>query len=1316
MTVTAHPDLSPPVPERILSPLRQVAGMQRFVRLATGFLRAGALVLAIWLAAVLTLGLVPLPLAARVAMAVIAWGSILVGLAFWIVPATQRRSLAFAAGQVEAALPEVQERISSAVELAQEPDARYRGSPSLIAQLTRQAEAHAQAIDPQAVISGRSVVKWSLLCLPLVLAWLVVAMFWWPTVAQGMRQTIFPWETPAAAPPVQIIITPGDRAVPQGGSLTITAEIQDPQAADRRVDRAALIARYNGGQAVTTELDRLGPRTFQVQFENVQQSFAYGVSAAGAESATYQISVLKTPAAQSLDVHYIFPPYTGLKTRTDTNTDGTIEAVVGTQARLIVHASQPLVPRSKLLFAEGTPQQVLLPLQHLAGNDYAADLTLTQSGMYRLELANNATGHELTNGDKDIHRVVARPDTPPTITITSPQSLLRIRPDDAVPVKFSAGDDFGVASIVALVQVDDRPVETIVVPMTALDRSRFDGAWKLAVAEHLSASLVSALDARRITYQLKATDNCVPTAHSTLSAKQVLEIDRTVESIAARQAGEKTRDLAEAIRKAQDQLAATRKQIEELQKSGAQPPSARDKQAAQDAREQLAQTAQTLSDAARDARQTEHRDLADKVDDVVQHPIQDAAGNVAQSQLATDQPAERAKDLANANQQIAQAQEQLDKLSRELDKKQDERALADKLQTLAEKQRALAQDLQKADPTQRARLQNEQKDLQKELEKVIRDNPELQKPAAANAEPKMQGLADKVEALRSEGAKLEEEAQHRKDAQQLPQTLHDLAQQQDKLNKDVSDFANQQHAPLQKAGAQEPGAPQLDPITKNLETGKLQSAAQQEKAAGAAMTQAADRLDQAARKAAADAARDQANAAKTQEATAQAKKIDDQVQQLGQDIQAAKDQGQPPVRPGDAPNQKAQDIAQQVQRQADEMAQQNPAQKPATDEAKKSAEAAQQAAREGRSDEARQKLADASRQLGDAARSAAQQSATSTANQQAAQDAARQGRQLAERQQKLAEQTDKALQTSEDPANQQDPSALADRQQALGDKIDQARKDAERLDKETAQSAPQTSQRARDASQALRDAADQQRRSASATKEGKPGEANDAQNKSDSQLSRALQALRGQSSDNAQASNPQPSGQPNGQPSASGEAARAVQQAHDAQGAAAQGDVPAAGRAADQLAHAARSADQATRQANQGPPNPSPTNGSQTAQGDNTSTGSGTGNSGTGTAAQPNGTASSGTPGQPGQPGQPTASGTGTGVTIQQSPSIDSRPQPVKDVGISPGDWARLPPLMQQQLLNAAQQKGPPSYQEQIKNYYQRIARITAESETDPKR
>jgi hypothetical protein len=92
----------------------------------------------------------------------------------------------------------------------------------------------------------------------------------------------------------------------------------------------------------------------------------------------------------------------------------------------------------------------------------------------------------------------------------------------------------------------------------------------------------------------------------------------------------------------------------------------------------------------------------------------------------------------------------------------------------------------------------------------------------------------------------------------------------------------------------------------------------------------------------------------------------------------------------------------------------------------------------------------------------------------------------------------------------------------------------------------------------------------------------------------------------------------------------------------------------------------------------------------------------------------SGQPAPPGTtPGLANDPKAGVRTAAGESPAapLDERPDAVKELGVSPGDWARLGPLTRQELLNAAQQSGPPAYREQIKNYFVKIARLRADDE-----
>ncbi len=90
---------------------------------------------------------------------------------------------------------------------------------------------------------------------------------------------------------------------------------------------------------------------------------------------------------------------------------------------------------------------------------------------------------------------------------------------------------------------------------------------------------------------------------------------------------------------------------------------------------------------------------------------------------------------------------------------------------------------------------------------------------------------------------------------------------------------------------------------------------------------------------------------------------------------------------------------------------------------------------------------------------------------------------------------------------------------------------------------------------------------------------------------------------------------------------------------------------------------------------------------------------------------------EPGQdPGQETATLPGQtpdskqGITGTKEGGNNKIPAAVAALGINASDWAKLPPMMQKELMNASQHSGPPAYKEMIKNYYIRVARMQNET------
>jgi len=78
----------------------------------------------------------------------------------------------------------------------------------------------------------------------------------------------------------------------------------------------------------------------------------------------------------------------------------------------------------------------------------------------------------------------------------------------------------------------------------------------------------------------------------------------------------------------------------------------------------------------------------------------------------------------------------------------------------------------------------------------------------------------------------------------------------------------------------------------------------------------------------------------------------------------------------------------------------------------------------------------------------------------------------------------------------------------------------------------------------------------------------------------------------------------------------------------------------------------------------------------------------------------------------PKGGGGGGGIKVTMNGHEYVVPQEVQDVGVAPSDWVKLSPELQDQLLHAAQQPGPPGYRDRIKDYYSRIARMQSQGGT----
>ncbi len=560
------------VSERILEPLRQVARRQWTVLATKGVIQTLLFSLALILAAVLILGRFSnIPAWIRIPVAIIVWGSVIGSAVRFLRPALQRRSLVRTALDVEEQLRptrDTQERISSSVELSAEKNARFAGSPILVAHLVRQAEADAAAVDPRVVVPTDKVKRLGMLLVPLLLLW--VGMVWFmprERMLLPMYHLLMPWKT-APALLSHVVVDPGDKTLAQGDNLEIRVHVNADRAddRDREIEHASLTTIEANGHPVVQEMTRTGLRDFRLSRENLQKGFQYRIRTDEGDSPEYTIAVNPRPSVEQLDLRYDYPAYTGLPAKLDANSEtGNIDAVQNTKVTIVVHCSNTLMPDSRIVVTDRVtsvkPEPHDYPLAKTADGTWQAQIVVSNSAEYVIKLTNN---YGLSNKDDQPHLITVRFDEKPTIAIVSPQSGITVRPDDLVPVAFLATDDFGVAKVEAYVHVDGAPEpKPIAVKLGGGDRHEISSTYKLDVARALSDANLP--DATGLTYWLTATDNRDPDPQSTESVHQTLRLDRNANGIEEQLDQKRAHDMIEAIRKAISEVEQEKPPAEQFQ-------------------------------------------------------------------------------------------------------------------------------------------------------------------------------------------------------------------------------------------------------------------------------------------------------------------------------------------------------------------------------------------------------------------------------------------------------------------------------------------------------------------------------------------------------------------------------------------------------------------------------------------------------------------------------------------------------------------------------------------------------------------------------
>jgi hypothetical protein len=517
------------VPQEIARTLRRLIWRTRMVLALRGVGAVAALVLSLLLAVMaVDAWVVIFDARVRYALSLSALG--LTGLgALWLLARPLARSLSMEgiARAIEAHHPELQERISSAVELLSSRDMpEVRGSEVLIAALAEEAGEDVRAIRPAQEITLRPARP--ALGLGVSLAAVLGALLLvWPTkTPRLLLRAVAPHLNLPNVRAEDLTVVPGDAVVARGESLRVTASVDEPAVRSAQVR----IPAPDGTEAAVPMARVFDPQAraprFRFSFPAAQESFRYRIHAGDALSRYYSVKVVPFPAVTGLDLRYDYPGYTGLEPRVEQDAAGDIAAVAGTTVTVTARTNTAVARAELLVDGKAVPAG---KAQLLPGPDGTTEC------VFRLKLEPGLAGRwkaRLTDvygfvNNPVPHDVKALPDSPPTVAVLQPEEKqLRLAPADKLPLAYLAADDFGITAGELLLESDQGALPAMPVPLEGDGRGPARGAAGAAVLDLGALDLRGAL---RLTFRLRATDN-LPAEQggpqAALSDAYTVEIDR----------------------------------------------------------------------------------------------------------------------------------------------------------------------------------------------------------------------------------------------------------------------------------------------------------------------------------------------------------------------------------------------------------------------------------------------------------------------------------------------------------------------------------------------------------------------------------------------------------------------------------------------------------------------------------------------------------------------------------------------------------------------------------------------------------------------
>jgi hypothetical protein len=981
----------------------------------------------------------------------IRWGLSGLGLVFtlataWTVlvrPLSRRLTLTRMARVLETRHPELQERISSAIELlSMGGDAASRGSEQLIALLAQDAQADMRAVQPRREFSGRSVK-------PVLTAAVVVAAVFGLLFAAWPRQTVLlfkravaPYEDFATLQGEGLAVEPGDVVRLQGEELFIRLRVRGGGAG-----RAEVRCRPAAGPETVERMRRVSVAdapegVFELTFPSVTEPFRYRVRYGAGLSRYYEVNVLPPPSATRLAVTCRYPAYTRQAERVLAEGSRDIAGVAGT--RVVIDADFNRRADAEVLIGERRFPATAKPTP---GATWNLVLSTNMADRWSLALRDE---YGFTGRVEQASLKVIPDRAPAVITLSPHADRLTLPPYGQVPLAFQVSEDFGVSRAELVIRPDSGPDRLQPFTLQADGKETWSGTHELDLARMQLGGL------RQFKVWLRVLDTVPPELGGPQRGESrpvTISLDASAKRIEDQLREEQKKTLQEMLKAAADRLGQSASQVGGVKGMVSEEPLKPAVVQALTVAQERAATAEDLVKRAADLCDKSYfRTLTQRLRDTASEAVEPARARTSEilfSEAArrADRAGEAAKALSDAATRVLELIAAIDALDRKLaelsktaELAQREKALADEarerkmtqaeLEAWKKEQEKIARELaaQNADSNavQQAREKMAEAQAAMNQEKPTAKDDQEQKAARA-AEKAAEKAADAAEKAKDAAEHAEDFARDRKAAEateQAAKMAEDAAKQAEKAAVDAKDAAQKQRAEEKAEDARDRrnAAQKAQDAAQDAQKAATQAEQAAQKAEAAAQQQEQGQAQEAGKKAEdskkdAKEANDQADKARqnAQQAAEQAKREDaakaEQGANLAKEAADMADRAADLAREADDQTQKAEHLPNE-QRQAQTQQ--------AADKAHQAAEMAKQAADKAR--EAGQKAAEEMAAAQQAEQAAAREAGTPEQIQAAAKRAGQEAKQAAKMAQEAAnaakQATEQAAQTR-DPAMQE---------------------------------------------------------------------------------------------------------------------------------------------------------------------------------------------------------------------------------------------------------------------------------------------------------